>query len=338
LLVGDTEDAGCVVIGRNEGQRLVRCFASVTQWARWIVYVDSGSTDGSKERAREAGAEIFELDMSTPFTAARARNAGFRALMRSRPGCPFVQFVDGDSEIHPEWPAHGAAHLRAHPTTAVVFGRQHERNPRLTPFNRLLDIEWDTPRGVVKSCAGNAMMRASTFETVGGFREDLIAGEEPELCVRIRAAGQLIEALEPPMAVHDAGALGFREWWRRSVRAGHAFAEGAHLHGGAPERHCVLDVARIVFWAAMLPLVALGTAPFTRWFSVLLLPVGYATTAFRVYRHTLKRGRGSQDARLAAALTTLGKFAQLQGVILFHVRRVLGLRRSLIEYKRGARQ
>ena len=46
----------------------------------------------------------------------------------------------------------------------------------------------------------NARSRA-----VGGFRDDLIAGEEPELCVRLRAAGWRIwRLLESDMAFHDA--------------------------------------------------------------------------------------------------------------------------------------
>ena len=61
-----------VVIGRNEGARLTACLASLEGQVRRLVYVDSGSTDGSAEAARLAGAEVVDLDMSRPFTAARA--------------------------------------------------------------------------------------------------------------------------------------------------------------------------------------------------------------------------------------------------------------------------
>ena len=53
-----------VVIGRNEGDRLVRCLTSLKGQAAPVVYVDSGSTDGSVERARDMGAEVVSLDMS----------------------------------------------------------------------------------------------------------------------------------------------------------------------------------------------------------------------------------------------------------------------------------
>lgn len=331
-----TSDVGCVVIGRNEGDRLELCLRAALRQVRHVVYVDSGSTDGSVERARALGAEVVGLDRATPFTAARARAVGFRALRQAHPECSFVQFVDGDTELCPDWLAAGAAHLRATPRIGVVAGRQHERSPNRTPFHRMFDVEWDTPRGIVKYCAGNAMVRASAYEAAGGYRRDLIAGEEPELCVRIRRGGHLVEALGQDMAVHDAGEFHFRQWWRRSVRAGHAFAEGAHLHGASPERHYVRETARIVFWAALLPALALVTAPWTSGLSLLALPVGYACSAGRAYRTVRGRGRPARDARLAAMLYTLGKVPELLGVLRFHLHRMLRRRPGLIEYKRGA--
>ena len=97
---------GIVVIGRNEGERLKRCLQSLPKSAP-VVYVDSGSTDGSDLWAREFGAELVRLDPATPFTAARARNAGFRRLTEITPHTSFVQFVDGDCELAGDWPTTG---------------------------------------------------------------------------------------------------------------------------------------------------------------------------------------------------------------------------------------
>lgn len=328
-------DIGCVVIGRNEGERLRRCLQSVVGQVQHLVYVDSGSTDDSVACATSFGAHVVHLDPSVPFTAAGARDAGYRVLRRICPACRWVQFVDGDSEVAPQWLAQGAAYLRTHPETAIVAGRQRERDAQRTPYHRLLDIEWDTPRGIVSSCAGNAMMRMSAYEQCGGFRKDMIAGEEPELCVRVRRAGFQIEALDLPMAVHDAGDVGFCQWWRRSMRAGHAMAEATRLHGFAPERHRVRESIRTVFWALILPLLALGAAPFTSGLSLLALPVGYAITAMRSCLHVRSRGRSWRDARTAAALFTLGKFAELCGMARYYGRRLLRRRPTLIEYKRA---
>ena len=71
---------GVVAIGRNEGERLRRCLNSVVGRGHTVVYVDSGSTDGSTELARELGADVVELDLSLPFTMAQ------RAI-RAFPGC-----------------------------------------------------------------------------------------------------------------------------------------------------------------------------------------------------------------------------------------------------------
>src|SRR4249919_2565668 len=85
---------GVVAIGRNEGERLRKCLESVNRTAEWVVYVDSGSTDGSAAMAR---------DMGVPFTAGRARNEGFRRLREVAPSLAYVQFVDGDCELIEYW-------------------------------------------------------------------------------------------------------------------------------------------------------------------------------------------------------------------------------------------
>ena len=75
---------GIVVIGRNEGGRLIRCLTSLKE-NKQLVYVDSGSTDSSVIEARRRGAEVVELNMEIPFTAARARNEGFELVRKLYP-------------------------------------------------------------------------------------------------------------------------------------------------------------------------------------------------------------------------------------------------------------
>ena len=96
---------GVVLIGRNEGLRLQASIASVLQEAEHsnlhleVVYVDSGSTDGSVAFARSKGLTVVQLDMSIPFTAARARNEGFAALNAGAQAPDYVQFIDGDCQL-----------------------------------------------------------------------------------------------------------------------------------------------------------------------------------------------------------------------------------------------
>ena len=84
------EKLGLVVIGRNEGNRLGRCLASVRCLPK-RVYVDSGSTDGSVRLARSEGAKVIELSAPPTFTAARARNVGLAQLIADYPDLEFVQ-------------------------------------------------------------------------------------------------------------------------------------------------------------------------------------------------------------------------------------------------------
>ena len=100
-------------------------------------------------------------------------------------------------------------------------------------------------------------MRVKALEAVGGFREDLIAGEEPELCVRLRAKGWRIWRLDSDMALHDAAMNRFAQWWQRNMRSGYSFAQGAYLHGALPERHFVWESLRPWFWGICLPLACL---------------------------------------------------------------------------------
>ena len=198
--------------------------------------------------------------MSVPFTAARARNAGFRRLLEVSPDLDFVQFVDGDCEINAGWLEIAASFLSSRTDVAAVAGRLRERHPDRSVYNWLCGREWDGPAGEVRACGGIVMMRATALETVGGYRDDLIAGEEPELCVRLRAKGWRIWRLDAEMALHDAAMTQFSQWWRRAARAGYAFAQGAYLHGGAPERHWVWESRRAWLWGMWLPLMCLACA------------------------------------------------------------------------------
>ena len=236
---------GVVVIGRNEGERLVRCLATLGGEIGRTVYVDSGSTDGSVEHARSVGAQVVDLDLSIPFTAARARNAGLEALLERCPDLEFVQFVDGDCEVEAGWLTTARAAL-AEPGLAVVFGRRRERFRERTVYNLVSDLEWDVPIGEVLACGGDALMRVAALREVGGYDPTLIAGEEPDLCRRLRDRGWRVRRIDAPMTIHDAALLRFGQWWRRALRAGYVEGEGLTRLGlRYPRLHEALSV---LFW------------------------------------------------------------------------------------------
>jgi GT2 family glycosyltransferase len=323
---------GLVAIGRNESHRLRQCLLSVIGKVAHVVYVDSGSTDGSVELARSLGVDVVELDMSIPFTAARARNAGFAHLLQADAQIEFVQFVDGDCEVVEGWLDCAQHELDTQPNIAVVCGRRRERFPDLSIYNRLCDMEWDTPVGETKACGGDSMMRVEAFQQVGGFNPTMIAGEEPELCVRLRQKGWKILRLDAEMTLHDAQIIRFGQWWKRAFRAGHAYAEGAWLHGREPERHWVRESRSIWFWGLLLPLLALGLAWPTHGLTLLLL-LGYPLMASRIFVNLRRQNICSKHAALYALSCVLGKFAQVGGAMQFLQHWLLDTKSVLVEYK-----
>ena len=324
----DETCTGAVIIGRNEGDRLRQCLAAVPAQIGTVIYVDSGSTDGSPEAARAAGADVLALDLSTPFTAARARNAGLERLVDLCPDVAFVQFIDGDCALREGWIETALAFLADHPQVAVACGRRRERFPDASVYNRICDKEWDTPVGQSKACGGDALMRIAAFQEVGGFDPSLIAGEEPELCVRLRARGWQIWRLDREMTWHDAAITRFSQWWKRTRRGGFAFAQGAAMHGAPPERHWVLETRRAVIWGLGLPgAILAATALIGPWGLVGLFL--YPAQMLRI----LLRERETPGAVAYAVFTVLGKFPEALGVLHYRRQRQRGADSALIEYK-----
>ena len=314
-----------VAIGRNEGERLVRCLAALSAQGLPIVYVDSGSTDASIAEAEKVGATVLEIDLSVPFTAARARNAGWAKALEISPDAAFIQFLDGDCELDPGWIPAALAAFEADPDLAAVCGRRREKFPDETRWNRMIDAEWGAPpAGPAKACGGDALIRVAALKAVDGYREDLIAGEEPEMCYRMRQKGWKILRLAEEMTLHDAAMTRFGQWWQRSRRAGHTYAEGVAIHGAGPERYRIPELRRSLIWGLGLPLVTLlGLLIIGSW--ALLLLLAYPLQVLRL----------SQRMPLEeAAFLTIGKFPETQGAVGYWIGKLAGVkRRKLIEYK-----
>jgi glycosyltransferase involved in cell wall biosynthesis len=323
---------GVVVIGRNEGERLNDCFNSLRQELNYIVYVDSGSTDNSVDIAEQHQVIVVRLDMSIPFTAARARNEGFKTLINQLPELKYAHFIDGDCQIVSGWLDAALSFLESNETYAVACGRRRERFPERTLYNRLCEIEWNTPTGDATACGGDALFRISALNEAKGYRNDLIAGEEPELCFRLREKGWKIRRLDHDMTLHDANMTHFRQWWQRTKRAGFAYAAGSHLHGKSPERYWVKETRSIIFWGGFLPIASLILTFFVSpWFLCLWLiyPAQIAKIAF-IYPVDKSSRRFSL---IYAFSVMLAKFPQISGVGRFLKTQLFSEKAKLIEYK-----
>ncbi len=323
---------GIVIIGRNEGERLKRCLQSVLGQTDIIVYVDSGSSDGSVEYAESKGVKTIRLDMGIPFSAARARNTGCDYLFAEIPELSYVHFIDGDCELFDGWCDEAVRWLELNPACVVVAGRLKERFPEISIYNLLCDIEWDTPVGKVKSCGGIFTIRKKAFIEVQGFNPAVVAGEEPDLCYRLRQRGGEIHRIDVLMAKHDADMKRFSQWWRRSKRSGYGYALGYFLHKGDGSNICVRECLRIWLWAFLFPGgVFVATFFFSSWWSLGVLV--YLFQFIKIFFGSKKKKMGSRKASIYAFFMIIIKWPQFFGQLLFLREKFSQKPPGIIEYR-----
>jgi GT2 family glycosyltransferase len=334
-----TPKLSIVVIGRNEGERLVACLTSIAAadlagLPAEVIYVDSMSTDGSAARAQQLGARVIVVRPERP-SAATGRNAGWRAA-RGR----FVLFLDGDTLLEPEFLPAALSELQSSARIAVVWGHRRERFPEQSVYNRVLDLDWVYPPGDSEFCGGDALFRRSTLLAAGGFDESLIAGEEPELCARLRAAGLRIRHIDQPMTSHDLAMTRWSQYWRRAERAGHAYAEiaartrsnGTPLWQEDARRNRVRGAAILAAPLAAAALVgAAGPA------GALAAGVLAAAVIGRSAWRARWKCRDARTLGLYAIHSHVQQVPILWGQIAWHLARRRGQPRGLIEYKAAVR-
>lgn len=325
--------SGVVLIGRNEGQRLVRALDSVRGGGAPVVYVDSGSTDDSCNAARERGAVVVDLDMSQPFTAARARNAGFERLMQDFPGTELVLFIDGDCEVLPGFIEAATAELDADPGLVAVCGWRRERHPERTLYNRLCDVEWRWGGlGPVTCFGGDVLVRAAAVQAIGGYDAGIIAGEDEEIGVRLRARGGRLLRIDCESTLHDADMHSAKQWWQRAKRCGHAYAQVAEIHGGPPERKFVANLRRSVLWGLVAPGAAVALTVPSLGLSWVVFG-RYPLVAAKATRTARVRGFSWTESVVWGISCALSPFPEAFGVVKFHVDRMRNKRPQIIEYK-----
>ncbi len=224
-------DIDIVIIGVNAAATLPRCIESVLRSAYpdeylHIYYVDGGSSDDSVEQARGfEGVEVVEMQPRHP-SPGLGRNEGWR-LGRSS----FVQFLDSDTIMDPQWLNIGLHALQENPECAAVFGKRREVDPQATVFNWIADQEWNPRPGEVQAFGGDVLVRREVLEATGGYDEVLVSGEDPELSRRIIARGWRIWHMDASMTAHDLAMRSVRQYWRRGFRTGYGYAAVLARHG-----------------------------------------------------------------------------------------------------------
>ncbi|PCJ49783.1 MAG: glycosyl transferase [Gammaproteobacteria bacterium] len=325
---------GFVIIGRNEGERLTSGFKAIEKLCPQssLVYVDSGSTDHSVELAESYGFSVVELDLSIPFTAARARNAGFKYLTESNPQIEFVQFMDGDCELIQGWASAAVHALSQSDNVAIVSGRRNEKFPNKSLYNTLIDIEWNTPVGETLAVLGDMCVKVNVFKEVNGFSEKIIAAEDDDICIRIRAQGYKVYRLDQSMSYHDANILSLKQWLRRSKRGGHGFANINYLHSSGPEKYFRRELRSVYLWGGIVPITFTITLFVNPYISFVILAF-YMMMMIKIIFFRIGESDSFRVAILYGALIMIGKIPEFFGTIEFWKNHLLSKQHQLIEYK-----
>lgn len=318
---------GIVVIGRNEGTRLIKCLYSLLKAKVPVVYVDSQSSDNSVAEAEALNVITIILDSSKPLNAARARNEGFTKLIQDYPDIQYVHFIDADCELTDNWLSYAIAALDKQEQTAVVCGRLHEKYRNQSIYMRLCDMDWYRKPGLIDACGGIATYRRNVFEQLNGFNETLIAGEEPDLCRRIREHGWNIWCLAENMGTHDSAMVHFSQWWVRTVRCGYAYALANEL-GDANKQ-----LTSICFWGGFFPLLIIASLIPTNNYGLLAF-FAYPLQILKIFlKYNVKFDLSRYDRILYAVFCMLAKFPQFMGLLSFYGNKWRGNNSSIIEYK-----
>jgi GT2 family glycosyltransferase len=318
---------GIVIIGRNEGERLVLCLKSVLPLDVPVVYIDSQSIDNSVYNANQYNVPTLILDKSKLINIPRARNEGFNMLLKLAPDLEYIHFIDADCELAGDWLKNAIKALDQDKGVAIVCGRLHEKYRNQSIYMRLCDMDWYTKPGEIEQCGGIFTIRNSVFNQLNGLDETLIAGTDPEFCFRVRKHGWRILSLANDMGTHDSAMLFFSQWWVRSVKCGYAFAHAKDWGGGGKQ------LKSICFWAAIFPFIILISS-IINYYSIVIL-LAYPLQIFRIYlKSDIHKELSKYDKFLYSFFCVLAKFPSMIGVMRYFYNKKTKKEHEIIEYKR----
>lgn len=325
-------DISVVIIGINVERYIGNCIRAVQNqhYDRdkiQIIYVDGGSSDHSVDIAGSfSQVEIICLDNPHP-TPGRGRNAGFAVAK-----APLVQFLDADSYVHPSWMKTAAAHIKDN--VAAVWGGLEERYPEKNIFHVVGNLEWQESarqnyqqggKRLTRYFGGNVLVRADAIAQAGGFDETLVAGEDPDMSYRVRQNGWHILRISDEMVSHDLNMNSWRQYFRRAMRSGYAYAEIGLRYRRHVEKLYFREFLRIILRTILiLPLMVLGLFPAVTLFALGMIVFLIFRPFMRIAEY--KRSHDISWGRAAAYAThlSLAIFPQFAGILRYFYGRFTG--------------
>ncbi len=306
-------DVGIVVIGRNEGRRLIRGLRIAMTLTPHVVYTDSNSDDGSREQAQEFAPKVHVIHMTTgPFTPSRGRLEGSQYLLEHRPEVKFIQFIDGDCFLDPEWITTGRTYLEEHPEVGAVFGRRREERVSESLFSRVMDVDWDKPTGESPLFGGDVLIRSEALRQAGNWSATTINAEDIDLAFRVRNQGWTIMRLAREMTTHDAALTQFREYWKRARRDGYGCSNVGwryYKSHGRPMLRRVLGAMAYTFALPILVIIAAVIDWRAGLIGLAILLLLWLRMGVSLYRFSAKRGFDAKTSLTYAGLNMACKAA-----------------------------
>jgi glycosyltransferase involved in cell wall biosynthesis len=144
-----------------------------------FIVADNASTDRTAEIARSRGCHVVHV---TKRSIAAARNGGAKVARGE-----VLAFIDADSQIHPQT---FNAIERTLASGKVIVGATGLSLSRTSPALAFMLLVFVPIAKLARLDAGVVFCRREDWETIGGYREELLVGEDVRFLLDMKRLGR----------------------------------------------------------------------------------------------------------------------------------------------------
>lgn len=185
-----------------------------------VIVIDDGSADDTARIASNFPCKLIKLKKNSGI--ARARNAGLKEATGD-----FIYFLDSDCIPNEDCLALLLMEIESESDIGIVGG---------SGVDKYMDKNWvalayyvsewyDCSPGLKKEYrnflrTANLLVKSEVIAKVGGFNEDIFAGEDFDFCVRARNQGYKLVYLPEAIIVHDHPRVNLKSYLQTFYRNG----------------------------------------------------------------------------------------------------------------------